>query len=88
MYIPVCIPIVSELYAMIFNHVYDLLQAMETGKYLSYALQCKKCRFFDRADKKKSKTTKSSKAMESDMAVDMLHELKYKGIPCKHTYYQ
>lgn len=48
----------------------------------------KKWRFSDRAVNKEHPSdhdcrknwTKSSKAMESDMAVDMLHELKSKGI--------
>ncbi|XP_062617449.1 uncharacterized protein LOC134279113 [Saccostrea cucullata] len=64
---------------------------VNTGKVLSYAVRCKKCRFCDRAvDKENPKEhdcrknwEKSSKAMESDMAVEMLHELKSKGFHVK-----
>lgn len=60
---------------------------VKTGKILSYAVRCKKCRFCDREVNKerpndhdcRKNWTKSSNAMESDMAVDMLHELKSKG---------
>ncbi|XP_061173391.1 uncharacterized protein LOC133182561 [Saccostrea echinata] len=64
---------------------------VNTGKVLSYAVRCKKCRFRDRAVDKENPNehdcrknwTKSSKAMESDMAVEMLSELKSKGFHVK-----
>ena len=64
---------------------------VNTGKIVSYAVRCKKCRFCDRAIHKdmpndhdcRKNWSKSSKAMESDMALEMLQELKSKGFHVK-----
>ena len=66
---------------------------VNTGKIVSYAVRCKKCRFCDRAAHKdmpnyhdcRKNWNKSSKAMESDMALEMLQELKIKRISCEKT---
>ncbi|XP_062595899.1 uncharacterized protein LOC134257275 isoform X2 [Saccostrea cucullata] len=62
-----------------------------TGKILSYAVRCKKCRFCDNAtdaevtghDCRKN-WEKSSKAMECDMASEMLHDLKARNFQVKN----
>lgn len=64
---------------------------VNTGKIVSYAVRCKKCRFCDRAVHKdmpndhdsRKNWSECPKAMESDMAFEMLHELKSKGFHVK-----
>nr|XP_022341895.1 uncharacterized protein LOC111135807 isoform X1 [Crassostrea virginica] len=62
----------------------------QTGKIVSYAVRCKKCRFCESTveiettnhDCRKN-WQKSSKAMESDMAVEMLHDLETRNFHVK-----
>lgn len=61
-----------------------------TGKVLSYSYRCRICRFCDRAIDRVPKDhdcrknwEKSSKAMESDMAIEMLQDLKQRGFHVK-----
>lgn len=63
---------------------------MNTGKMVSYSYRCKTCRFCDRANDGPAKQhdfrkswDKSSKAMESDMAIEMLKDLKVRGLHVK-----
>lgn len=63
---------------------------MNTGKMVSYSYRCKTCRFCDRANDGPAKQhdcrkswDKSSKAMESDMAIEMLQDLKVRGFHVK-----
>lgn len=64
----------------------------KTGKILSYAVRCKKCRFCDKAPVSaevnkhdcRRNWEKSSKAMEPDMALEMLHDLKARDFHVKH----
>lgn len=60
-----------------------------TGKVISYAVRCKKCRSCAKDDNNndhdcRRNWDKSSKAMESDMAIEMLHELKAKDFHVKN----
>lgn len=54
-----------------------------TGQVVSYAIRCKKCKQCDQKNGKdhdcRRKWSGSSKSMESDMAVEMLHKIKEKG---------
>lgn len=59
-----------------------------TGKVISYAVRCKKCKSCAKDDNNndhdcRRNWDKSSKAMESDMAIEMLHELKAKDFHVK-----
>jgi hypothetical protein len=63
---------------------------VSSGKILSYSVRSKTCRFCDRAVNEeptehdcRKNWSKSSKAMESDMAVEMLHDLKAQGFHVK-----
>ncbi|XP_048743376.1 uncharacterized protein LOC125656832 isoform X3 [Ostrea edulis] len=63
---------------------------VNTGKVLAYSFRSKKCRFCDRAKEGDVKEhdcrknwDKSSKAMESDMAIEMLQDMKNKGFHVK-----
>ena len=62
-----------------------------TGKVLAYAVRCKKCKQCDQDTSKdpsshdcRKNWTGSSKSMEPDMAVNMLHNLKDKGFHVKN----
>lgn len=62
-----------------------------TGKVLSYSYRCRTCRFCDRAidsvpmdhDCRKN-WDKSSKAMESDMAIEVIHKCLF--LYCRQCY--
>lgn len=59
-----------------------------TGKVISYAVRLKKCRSCEKDDNNndhdcRKNWDRSSKAMESDMALEMLHELKAKDFHVK-----
>lgn len=79
-------------YASLTGHASMIGQ--KTGKVLSYAVRCKKCRICDQTSTTgtslekdhdcRKNWTKSSKAMESDMAIEMLHDLKTRDFHVKN----